>query len=101
MAIFTMMRSFIAMKLNKIRSRETILYLQNKKFRKMLKHAYRNSKFYRDLYNSHNITEKDLDTIDIEKLPIINKELLYIPKIGIKKLLAIKAPRELPKRSKA
>lgn len=76
MALFTMAHSFLAMKLNKLRSRETIINLQNKKFRKMLKHAYRNSKFYRDLYSSHNISEKDLETIDIEKLPIVNKELL-------------------------
>ena len=76
MAIFTMTQSFIAMKLNKIRSRKYILKLQNKKFRKILKHAYNHSKFYRDLYSSHNISDKDLETIDIEKLPIVTKELL-------------------------
>ena len=64
------------MKINNKRSREGILRLQEKKFRKMLKFAYKNSKFYHDFYSSKNISEKDLETIDIKQIPTVDKELI-------------------------
>lgn len=56
------------------KSREEILELREKKFRKLLKHAYNNSQFYRDYYNRHGIDETDLDDISIDELPPIDKE---------------------------
>lgn len=50
--------------------------LQQRRFKKILKHAYKNSKFYRDLYTNHGIREKDLDDVTITDLPIINKGLV-------------------------
>jgi phenylacetate-CoA ligase len=64
------------MKINNNRSRKKILSLQEKKFRKILQFANNNSKFYYNLYRSKNIFEKDLKTIDIEKIPTVDKELL-------------------------
>ena len=50
--------------------------LQQKRFKKMLKHVYHNSKFYRDLYSSHGIHEKDLEDVKITDLPFINKSII-------------------------
>jgi putative adenylate-forming enzyme len=50
--------------------------LQNKRFKKILKHAVLNSDFYRDYYTDHGINIGDLDEISIEDLPIINKKIM-------------------------
>jgi len=76
MSAFTMIRSFLAMKLHEKYSREHILKLQEKKFRKMLKYSYKNSEFYRNYYSSKGIKESDLDTIDIENIPPVDKALI-------------------------
>lgn len=57
-------------------SREKMLKLQDKKFRKILKYAYKNSKFYRDLYSSSGLKESELDSIEIEKIPTVEKDFM-------------------------
>lgn len=76
MSVFTMLQSFLTLKLHENYSRERLLRLQEKKFRKILKFAYKNSKFYHDLYKSNGIAEADLDTISAEKIPVVDKALL-------------------------
>lgn len=49
---------------------------QEHQFRKILKYVYKNSFFYRELYNSYGIKRKDLDNVKIEELPFIDKELV-------------------------
>jgi len=71
-----MIRSFFELKIHEGYSRQKILTLQDKKLRKILKYAYKNSKFYHDLYASNGIDEKDLDTIELEKIPTIDKNIL-------------------------
>jgi phenylacetate-CoA ligase len=56
------------------KSSEEILEIRERKFRKILKHAYRKSPFYRELYSGNGIEYKDLDSIPIEKLPSIDKD---------------------------
>lgn len=76
MSFITFITSYFQLKNNEKKSRKYILYLREKKFRKILKFAYKNSKFYHDLYSSHGISFDDLDTINIEKLPVIDKEVI-------------------------
>jgi phenylacetate-CoA ligase len=76
MSVFTLIRCLLESKIHEKYSRERINRLQEKKFRKIIKFAYKNSKFYHDLYNLNGIKEKDLKNIDIEKIPIINKSVL-------------------------
>jgi phenylacetate-CoA ligase len=71
-----MIQSYFESKSHERYSKEKLLKLQEKRFRKILKYAYNNSKFYKYLYNSKDISEKDLDTISIEKIPQTNKEML-------------------------
>jgi putative adenylate-forming enzyme len=53
-----------------------ILDLQEIRFRKLLKHAFRKSKFYQGFYRQHGITERDLDTVVPEDLPVIDKNVM-------------------------
>lgn len=57
-------------------SRFELKAYQDQEFRKILKHAYTNSFFYRELYNSYGIKLKDLDFVSINDLPYIDKELV-------------------------
>ncbi len=57
------------------KSRQEILDIREKKFRKILKYAFDHSKFYHDYYLSHGIKKNDLQDIPIESLPTINKSL--------------------------
>ncbi len=76
MSGFTIIKSYIQARASEKKSREKILQLQEKKFRKMIKFAYKNSSFYQDLYRSKGISEKDLDVIKIDDLPIVDKDVI-------------------------
>ncbi|MCX6665669.1 MAG: hypothetical protein NT038_06385 [Euryarchaeota archaeon] len=76
MSNFALICSFIASKLHEKKTREGMLRLREKKFRKILKYAYNHSKFYHEFYTLKGITEKELDTIKIQDLPVVNKELI-------------------------
>ncbi|WP_028992267.1 phenylacetate--CoA ligase family protein [Thermoanaerobacter thermocopriae] len=56
--------------------REKIMEYSNKRMREMIKHAYTSSNFYKTLYKSAGIEYKALDTIPIEELPVIDKEMV-------------------------
>jgi phenylacetate-CoA ligase len=103
----TLIKSFLSLKLNEKRSRESILRLREKKFRRILKYAYENSRFYYNLYKSKGISRKDLDSISIEDLPVIDKnivmnnfdDMLVVRDISKKKVMNFlqrsKSPNEL------
>ncbi|MCD6572166.1 MAG: phenylacetate--CoA ligase family protein, partial [Thermoplasmata archaeon] len=74
MSNLTMVKSFISLKLNEKRSRESILRLREKKFRRILRFAYNKSKFYNKLYKSKGITKDKIKRISIEELPVIDKK---------------------------
>jgi phenylacetate-CoA ligase len=76
MSGYTLIRSFLASKVHEKQSRKTILNLQEKKFRNILKFAFKHSEFYHNLYNSNGITEDNLDTIRIDELPIVDKNII-------------------------
>ena len=42
----------------------------------LLRHAWRKSRFYRDLYSAAGITERDLAAVHLGDLPLIDKKLL-------------------------
>lgn len=57
-------------------SRRKILELREKKFRKILRYAYRKIPFYMDFYGSYGIKENMLEEIPIKELPTINKNIM-------------------------
>lgn len=62
------------LKMHQKKSREELLGIQLKKLRKMVKHAYDNVPFYRDLFTKNDIDSEDIKKIDdLQKIPIITK----------------------------
>lgn len=61
---------------NTRRSRVQVKEYSERLFRKTLKYAYRNSSFYHEYYSSHGIGYEDLEHIEIEKIPMMNKSLV-------------------------
>ncbi len=53
-----------------------IQQLQKQRFRNLLRHTLRNSRFYRKYYNEHGIFERDVDAVQLEDLPVIDKNLM-------------------------
>jgi amino acid adenylation domain-containing protein len=49
---------------------------QSASFTALLRHAWRHSRFYRDLYSATGIKERDLDAVRPEDLPRVDKKLL-------------------------
>jgi phenylacetate-CoA ligase len=76
MSGLTIIKSYIQSRFHEKKSRETILHLQEKKFRNILCFSYKNSVFYKNLYKSQGISLSELKTIPIEKLPIVDKEVI-------------------------
>jgi amino acid adenylation domain-containing protein len=56
--------------------RATVLRRQRDSFLALLSHAWRKSRFYRDLYSAAGITERDLAAVHLGDLPLIDKKLL-------------------------
>ncbi|MCF8001349.1 MAG: hypothetical protein K9K76_05805, partial [Halanaerobiales bacterium] len=57
-------------------SKNEIEKLQREKLINLAKYAYKNSKFYKQLFKSKGITYNKLDNINIKDLPKTNKQLL-------------------------
>ncbi len=58
------------------RSRTDILNLSLHQFHKIVKRAYIQSPFYRELYTSHGIKYRDLSRLEPSDFPIIDKEIV-------------------------
>ncbi|MBU1940695.1 MAG: hypothetical protein KKC68_02870 [Candidatus Thermoplasmatota archaeon] len=76
MGFLTLAQSFFVAQLNQKRSQIAIQRLREKKFRRILHHAYTHSLFYQELYERAGISQNDLDTISITDLPVIDKEMV-------------------------
>jgi len=57
-------------------NRATVLRDQQRSFHALLRHVWRKSQFYRDLYSSTGIRERELADITPKDLPIVGKKLL-------------------------
>ncbi|OOP56063.1 MAG: hypothetical protein AYP45_11220 [Candidatus Brocadia carolinensis] len=56
------------------KSRIELEEIQNEKLRMLVKHAYQNVKFYREVFDKRGIKPEDIKTAgDITKLPIVKK----------------------------
>lgn len=55
-------------------SREQIISYSQKKFRYIVKYAYKHSNFYKNYYTWKGIKYEDLDYIDINEIPTLSKE---------------------------
>lgn len=75
-SIFTLVSKILSAQKAEALSTEEIMALQEKRFRKLLRHAVRHSKFYRELYGEQGITEENIDSVAAKDIPIIDKKIL-------------------------
>src|SRR5258708_2755087 len=66
----------IEMTLRQSYTRDQILAVQEKQFRKLLFFVWNHSSFYREFFQSYGIQEKHLGEIKVTDLPFTSKELL-------------------------
>ncbi|MDE6168130.1 MAG: phenylacetate--CoA ligase family protein, partial [Acetatifactor sp.] len=64
------------LKRNTAKSEEQIRRLQDKKLRKLLRHAYEHSAYYRKVFAQAGISEENIDSMPLNRFPAIDKELL-------------------------
>jgi len=58
------------------KERHTILKQREKRLRRLLKHAFHHSDFYGKYYADHGISSADLEHMDINHFPVIDKKLM-------------------------
>lgn len=75
-SIFQLVSKILSAQKAEALSAEEIMALQEKRFRKLLRHAVCHSKFYRRLYNEQGITEENIDSVPVSDIPIIDKKIL-------------------------
>ena len=56
--------------------RNQIINIQNKKLKKIIIHAYENTQYYKEVINRCNINPYEFSLNDLNKLPVLTKELL-------------------------
>jgi len=57
-------------------SRDDIEIIQSHRFRSLVRHAFRESPFYSELYRDHGVHEGDIPELSITDLPIVDKQLI-------------------------
>lgn len=67
---------FLRLRKNEKKTAEDMKAYQRKRLNKLLHHAWNHSEYYRDAFEKVGIEEADLDTCDIKRLPMIDKETL-------------------------
>lgn len=56
---------------------ERIITLQRRKLQKMIRHAYANVPYYRNLFDTHGIDPEQItSTQDLTRLPVLNKDII-------------------------
>lgn len=71
-----LLRQLAGSKQNVKLSREEIEKLQEKKLRRLLRHAYRNSKYYHEAFRNAGITEENINSTLLSAFPTIDKRIL-------------------------
>ncbi len=75
MNYFSLLIKLFRLKHNTKKTKEYIEKVQQKKLRKILKHSYKNSGYYRRVFEENEITEENIESIPLDKFPVINKEV--------------------------
>ncbi len=76
MKYIKLLLSLYKLKKNTKKTRDEIIDLQQKKLKKIIKHAYNNSDYYHKTFTDAGITNENIDTLPISKFPTINKSAL-------------------------
>lgn len=67
---------FLRLRKNEKKSAEYMKAYQRRRLNKLLHYAWNHSEYYRKAFEKAGLREKDLDTCDIKRLPVIDKDTL-------------------------
>ncbi|MBC8471247.1 MAG: phenylacetate--CoA ligase family protein [Planctomycetes bacterium] len=76
MSILNLLQAVRSAKKAESLSPQQIHDLQQKRFKKLLRHVLQKSRFYKKYYKEHGITERDVDKVLPEDLPVIDKQIM-------------------------
>jgi phenylacetate-CoA ligase len=76
MSIMNLLQAVLVTKKAETLTPQQIRELQQKRFRKLLRHVFRKSRFYKRYYQEHGITQRDIEKVVPEDLPVINKKMM-------------------------
>ena len=76
MSLLSLLHAVIVAKRAESFTRQQIHDLQQRRFQKLLKHVLAKSRFYQQYYGDHGITERDIDGLKPEDLPVIDKQIM-------------------------
>ena len=76
MSILSLLHAVVVAKKAESLNPQEIQDLQQVRFKKLLRHVLQKSRFYRRHYQEHGITERDVDGIKPEDLPVIDKQIM-------------------------
>lgn len=76
MEIFSVVSSYLKTRSLSRSTKKEVSDFKNIRLRETIERAYNNSAFYRDLWTKSGVTEANVRTFSIEKLPVVNKKML-------------------------
>jgi putative adenylate-forming enzyme len=76
MSILNLLYAVVTAKKAESLTPQQICDLQQKRFKKLLRHVLQKSRFYKRYYQEHGITERDVDRVKPEDLPVIDKQIM-------------------------
>lgn len=76
MSILNLLRKIQQVKNAEQLNVQQIRFLQEKRFKDLLKHVLKRSKFYKEYYEQHGITIDKVDKVTLHDLPPINKKIM-------------------------
>ncbi len=76
MPILNLIRQMRGLQKSERLDAQQVVRLQRKRFKSLLKHVLKNSKFYRDYYMEHGITADRADEVTLQDLPTIDKSIM-------------------------
>lgn len=76
MSILNLLHEFIVAKKAESMTSNQIQDLQQERFRKLLRHVFQKSRFYKKYYQEHGIKDSDIEKIVPEDIPVIDKKIM-------------------------
>jgi phenylacetate-CoA ligase len=76
MSIVNLLHAVLVTKRAESLTAQQVQNLQQRRFRRLLRHVFRKSRFYKRYYREHGITQRDIEKVEMKDLPVIDKRIV-------------------------
>jgi phenylacetate-CoA ligase len=76
MSIVNLLHAVLVIKTVESFTPQQVQDLQQRRFRKLLRYVFRKSRFYKGYYQEHRIMEGDIEKVEMQDLPVIDKRIV-------------------------